>query len=255
MEIKKIAFPREHGSWGFFLEPISLSIIIAYSYPGLMLVIASLFIFLSHQPIKIFYNKKNETGTRQKALVFIFIYMIIILITIWESISKTQLEYLLPFFIAVVLMIGFLMVEIRVRKENSIARLIPPLAVDLIAVSIVRMGGMGIPESIAFYWVLLGRSAFTSVYVKEKLSKLKKRYYDSAYVFVLYSIYLIVLVFSSIGGLTPFLTIIAATILLIRAGWGLRSKKKTNVRKIGIWEFVHGIIFVIIVAIGYVNNL
>ena len=255
MKIKKIAFPQEHGSWGFFFEPIVLAVIIAYSYQGFMLFISSLFIFLSHQPIRVFFDKKIEPEVKHKALAITLVYLSIALIAMWKSFSSVRLEYLLPFFIALVLMSGFLLVEIRIRKENFLARLIPPLAVDLIAISIVRMGGMDIPESVAFYWVLLGRSAFTSIYIKEKLSKLKKQYYDSAYVFVLHSIYLILLVFSSIGGLTPFLTILAATILLVRAGIGMRSNKKTNVRKIGIWEFIHGIVFVIIIAIGYLNNL
>ncbi len=254
MKIKKIAMPQEHGSWEFFFEPLILSLIIAYSYQGLMLFLASSFIFLSHQPIRILFDKKINKGDKRKALVFAVIYISIELIALWQSIAGAELKHFFPFFIAIVLMASFLTVEINTPKESFLARLIPPLAVDLIAVSIVRLGGMKIPETIAFYFVLLGRSALTAFYIKEKLNKLKQQYLNSAYIFLLHSLYLIILVFLSIGELTPFTTIIAAIILLGRAVLGLRSNGKSNVRSIGIWEVIHGVIFVIVVSVGYLNN-
>ncbi len=251
MKITKIAFPQEHGSWGFFLEPLALGLIVAYSYEGLLVALGSFFIFLAHQPVRIFFDGKTAQSDKSKSFAVLLVYLGVAALSLWKAIVMVNLSSMLPFFVAIALMSGFLLVELKTRKENFIARLIPPLAVDLIAVTIVNAGGWDIPKSVAFYWVLLGRSVTTSFYIHEKLKKLRKQKFDAGYIFASHAVILIALTFTAWSGLTPYLAMVSVVVLLIRSAIGLKTEKKTNVRKIGLWEFAHGIIFVAINAIGY----
>ena len=56
--LKQIAVPREHGSWGYTLEPLALALLVAFSVNGLLLSLVTFLIFFAHQPIRIIFNKK-----------------------------------------------------------------------------------------------------------------------------------------------------------------------------------------------------
>jgi len=255
MKFTRIALPQEHGSWGFFLEPIILAVLIAYSPPGVFLAISSFFIFLAHQPIRVLFDKKISRENKSFAFAIFLAYAGISLLFLWKVFSLVNFYSLFPYFFSLLLMIGFLFIEINTRKENFIARLVPPLAVCLTAVSIVLFSRTDIEFATAFYWVLLGRSATTSIYIHEKLKKLKREKFYFSRVMIIHLLFLFVLLFLVILGNVPILSIVALLILFVRSIIGLKSQKKTNVRKIGLWEFAHGVIYLVIVSIGYLLNI
>jgi hypothetical protein len=254
MKITKIAFPQEHGSWGFFLEPLFLSLAVAYSSHGAIIALSAFFIFLAHQPVRLFLDKKTERKNKKIALLFIFGYLIVIVLSLWEVSEIVSFGTMIPYIIALTLMGGVLIFELVTEKEDFLARLIPPLAVDFIAITIVLADGWGLPKAEAFYLVLFSRSLTTALYIHEKLKKMRKQEINRLIVYTTHVLFMIALAYTSSKGLTPYLSIFAVVVMLVRALSGLETKKKTNVKKVGLWEFSHGLIFVIINAIGYLMN-
>src|SRR5262245_5381791 len=50
--VRSVALPSEHGGWSFLLEPVLLGLLVAFSWPGVLLAVAALGAFLAHQPLK-----------------------------------------------------------------------------------------------------------------------------------------------------------------------------------------------------------
>ncbi len=251
MKLTKIALPQEHGSWSFLYEPLLLALLVAYSTEGLYVAISSFFIFLAHQPIRIFFDGKSSKENKNKALFFMIVYLGAAAFFLWQTLLVVPPQKMVPFFVALSLMGGFLLIELQTQKENFVARLVPPLAIDLIAISIVDIGGWEIIYCVAFYLVLLARSVTTSFYVHEKLKKMRKTPYNPGYVYVLHVVTMIILMFTAWARLTPYLTLLAVVVLFVRAALGLKATEKTNAKKVGIWEVIHGLVFIAINALGY----
>ncbi len=254
--IKKVAFPPEHGSWGFVIEPLLLSLLVAYSQIGLMLVIAAFFIFLNHQPVRVLLNKKKRTQFLWKALFFFFFYSFVILISFYIVLTNTAFQNLLPFDFAVLLMFIFFVLEIMQNGRKLFAEFIAPLAITFIALSVVLINGWNIYSTIAFAVILLGRAIPTVLYVNVKVQFLKGNkvskipFYLAELLLLVIGIYLIFL------GLIPKLSLIAMSLLIARAEYGLaKTNLSENVKTLGIKEFIFGILYVIIIFIGYSFNL
>lgn len=50
---KTVALPSEHGGWGLTLEPVLLGLLVAWSWPGLLLGVAAFTAFLARTPAKL----------------------------------------------------------------------------------------------------------------------------------------------------------------------------------------------------------
>ena len=58
---RSVAVPREHGGWGFLLDPILLGLLVAPSAAGIFLVLLDLASFLARTPLKIVW-KDSQSG-------------------------------------------------------------------------------------------------------------------------------------------------------------------------------------------------
>ena len=108
INIREIALPTEHGSWGFVLEPLVLALLVAYSFPGLMLALCTFFMFLSHQPIKNLFKKKNNHSYKKISITVLLIYFLIIFLFFTITFFQVSIISLIPFTVALVVMVNYL---------------------------------------------------------------------------------------------------------------------------------------------------
>ncbi len=251
--LRQILLPVEHGSWGLTLEPLALGLIVAFSLQGLYLAIASFFFFLAHQPVRIFLGK-NE-NRKLTAFGIALVYIAISLFCLFKSFAYGNTANFFPFLTALLLMFAFLVSEIFLSRNDFLNRLIAPVAIDLIAMSLVLLGGMSFYKSTVFFLIISARSVQSSFYIHEQLKKIKKKNFRSAYVHLTGLIYLAFAIYFAVQKYSPFLTVVSILILIVRAWWGLTTNKKLTVKQSGILEFVYGILFVTFVALGYLFNI
>ena len=247
--LKQILFPHEHGSWGLTLEPLILGLLIAFSPNGLFLALASFLFFLAHQPVRIFFGN-NKSLLNQAALIGM-LYLAIAAVCLILSFNNSAILNFVPFVFALLLMSVFLIVELTISRSDFGARLIAPIAIDLIAVSIVLIGGMNLFNTLSFFVIIAARSVQSSFYVHEQLKRFKKKEFKTGYVYLTGMLFLLFVFYFALKGSAPHLAIVAVLILIFRSVWGFESKQKFSVRQIGILEFVYGISFVAITAAGY----
>jgi hypothetical protein len=252
---RQIALPIEHGSWGFVLEPLALALIVAYSPAGLFLSISAFFIFLAHQPVRALFNEKFSHVRLLSGLV-LSLYGIVALASLFASFSRGSSAAFLPFGFAIFLMTAFLITELFKTKQGLWASVIAPVSVDLIAISVILLGNWAITKALLFFVLLLARSVQTTFYIHEKLQKLKGKKYTSLYVHLTGFFFLVFGLSAYALNSFPLLPSFAILILVLRAARGLsKNAPKTTVRKIGINEFIYGILFVAISALGFLMGI
>ena len=165
----KVAFPHEHGSWGLFLEPIVLALAISFSYDGLLIAMSSFFLFLANQPASIIL-KKTPKYLQYSANVILIIYLVIAFSLVSLIISNNVIfNFIIPYIAAIILMLFYKTMEVRNLNRHLIVELLAPIAVLLIALSIVMRNNWNELSLIAFSFVLLSRSVQTIFYVNNKL--------------------------------------------------------------------------------------
>jgi hypothetical protein len=255
MSLKKIvntAFPKEHGSWGLAYEPLLLSTIIAYSLSGLMTALAAFVIFLSHQPVRILLNKNLIGEIKRHALIPLAFYTVVIIGLLYVAFSNGEIENFIPFFSAIALMLTFLAIEILGFGRNLAAEFIPPIAMGLIAITITLLGGFTLSSAFGVMILIYSRSFTTIFYVHEKLLLQKGNKISKIQTRLSELIFFVILLFIANDSIIPFASILAPIILFIRAEIGLaKFRKSDTVKKVGISEFIYGIVFIAIVSISY----
>ena len=251
--IKQSAFPPEHGSWGLTLEPLVLGLLISYSTGGLFLALASFFFFLAHQPVRMFFAKNPEI--KKASFVFALLYLSVAVVCLVIAFNNSAFPDFIPFLVALFLMSVFFIYELTVSKNEFGARLIAPVSIDFIALSIVLIGGMEFTNAFAFLLIIASRSVQSSFYIHELLKKFKQKPFKTFYVHVIGVAFLIVAILLALENYAPVLPSLAIVILILRAYAGFKNTKKTTIKKIGILEFVYGILFVVITALGYLAGI
>lgn len=250
--LKQIAFPREHGSWGYTLEPLVLSLLVGFSVNGVLLALSTFIIFLAHQPIRIIFNKSLNNKLRIKAYLIFSIYAVSSMVLLILVLLDSSFYQLLPFFISVIIMFGYLLLELNNVKRNIVIELLAAVSVGLIAMNIVLLNGWNWAYAAAFWFVILSRAVPTTFYVRSKLQIAKKQPTQELSVFVSSFVSLLIVFVLTYFSYLPLLSIAAVLMLISRAYIGIyKLRGKLNVKKLGIMEFVYGIIFVLLVAAGY----
>jgi len=60
IRLRTVAFPVEHGGWGFLAEPILLGMALAPSWPGLAIALATASAFLMRHPAKLYWRNRHR---------------------------------------------------------------------------------------------------------------------------------------------------------------------------------------------------
>lgn len=254
--IKKVSYPHEHGSWGFFLEPIVLSLLVAFSFNGFMIGIVSFLLFLGHKSVTIIL-KKNPVKAVGLAYVILSIYIASsIILTLYVISNASELTFLIPYILSIVMMIVYKAMEVLNFNRILVIELLAPISVVLIAISILLLVNWNLIDILGLSFILIARSIQTVFYIKSKLLFIKNKDFNKSSILVTDILFLVILVYFSLVQIISYLAILAFLILVIRAYIGLKPNMKSEkVKIIGIKEFVYGLLYVIINAAGYLYYL
>lgn len=248
--IKSIAFPREHGAYGFTIEPLMLALLVAFSWPGFYLALGTLLAFFAHQPIKVLFGQQKSL--RGKALIFLAIYLFPAVALFALFLFQVATHTALPFFSAIILMAMYLVLDLLKYSRRLFVEIMAPTAIGLIAVSIVLAHGWSEVRALAMGLLLSARFIPTPFYIRARLQLEKGYQADKAMVVFSTGFALLLIGLLTILGHTPILGWIAILILTLRALLGIsQMRKKSTVKAIGIREFFYGQVVVIFSTLGY----
>ncbi|MBD3225198.1 MAG: hypothetical protein GF313_10745 [Caldithrix sp.] len=249
-----MVLPREHGSWGFVLEPLFIALIIGFTWDGFLLGISAVLAFLAHQPML---NALNA-GQKYKsfALTLAATLSILALAGLSVFMAQSNIVTVIPLIVALSVMVVYFFLEILGFDRKLYTRMIGASAMGLVAMSILLAAGWQLPLALGVLAVILSRAISTTIYIRARLQLQKG---NNAYVkpsHWTHALILPVMVILAVNQLIPWLAALAVTILCIRAYGGLsRFRQKLTVKRIGMYEFVYGMQLVILTVAGYIAGL
>lgn len=252
MSLNKVAIPKEHGSWGFVIEPLLLSLIVAYTLEGLLLALATFFLFLSNQPIKIVINKLASKKNRAMGRIVLAVYLIVAIALSSYPLLNLSFKLLLPFYAALLIMLIYLFAVLSKLSRNLLVEFLPILAMTLVAITIVTIDNSFNFNPIIFGFLLLSRAVPTVIYINAKVKESRGLKFSVLPTHLSHLVFLLFIIWASLVNLLPTLSILAALLLSIRSVIGFSKFNFTKtIKQIGVVEFIYGSLFVIINGIAF----
>jgi hypothetical protein len=255
VRLKSVAFPPEHGSWGFLLEPIILGLAITPSLAGLFLALSVFGVFLARHPLKIAVTdyRRGKRYTRTIAAErFALGYSAMAIVGFGAALALAGVDFLLPLVLAVPLAA----IQFGGYAFNRGRDLLPELAgASAMAVSascLVMAGGEQFDLALVLWIILVARDVPSILYVRARLRLDRGKPFARAPVLLANLGAAAGVIALALAGLAPVLAAVAMIVLLLRAVHGLSPyRQKVRVQVIGILEMVYGFLTVFLTILGY----
>lgn len=252
---RSVALPIEHGGWGFLIEPILLGLLAAGSAAGLWLAVAGLGLFLFRQPFRIALKdwlRRKRYARTALAERFAAGFGIGAVVASALAILTRQGDFWLPVVLAVLLAL----VQLRYDTLGQARKLLPEvagaLALNGLAPAMAMAGGWS-SEGALLLWLILGGRTVTSIlYVRVRLRRIRGEAARSDAVVVSHLLALALLAVLALADRIPPLAALAVLPLLGRAVYGLSpTRAPVRARTVGFQEMGYGVLYAILVALGY----
>ncbi len=253
---RAVALPKEHGAWGYVLEPFVLVLLIAFTKAGLLLLLAAFLFFLAHRPVSLVARARNNSEWIPMAFWAMVVYIasgLAILIYIFPVLSSGAV---ILYGTGLLIMLGYLVFDIYKKKRSLLAEQFVSVALAFMALAGPAQAGWSNQQLAALFFLLLTRPMPTTFYIYTRLRIEKGLEYSKKMVYFSQVLALIYVMLAAGLGLIPFSPLLAVLILFRRAVKGISTKRKrVSVKKIGMMEFGYGVVFVVITATGYLFGL
>ncbi|GAB4329805.1 MAG: YwiC-like family protein [Phototrophicales bacterium] len=255
VKLKTIALPAQHGGWGFLLEPILLGMLLAASWAGLGVSIAALGTFLTHQPLKILVKDRRKGKRYTRTILaerFVLGYGALAVIGLMLALFNSDTPFLLPLVGAVPLGVLQLVYEFENDGRNVIAEIAGAVAFGSVASMITLCAGWGITSALVLWLILAVRAVVSILYVRARLRLEKSKPAPIVSTIWWHVAGLIIYTGLVVAGYAPWTILLAGSVLLGRAGYGLSPyRKQVSPKVIGFSEMAYGLLTVILVVIGW----
>ena len=252
MILSKVALPKEHGSWGFVLEPLILSLFVAFTLDGLLLALATFFMFLTSQPLKVITTNSASKKFKTAARVVLLFYLFITIILLIYLIFNISFYSLIPFYFAVLILLIYKYAEFNNFGRNLFIEIFPIFSMTFIATTIVIIDESFGFSPFVFSLLLLSRAVPTVFYINAKVKWIKGLKFSPLPTHLLNSGFLLFIIYAGFNNLLPMLSILGMVLLTTRSIVGFSKFNFTkSVKQIGVVEFIYGGLFVVINIIAF----
>lgn len=252
--LRTIAFPVEHGGWGFLGEPVLLGLLAAPSGPGLAIGVATVAGFLFRHPAKMYWRNRHRLDRSPRFRIarrFALLYAVIGITGLGIAARWAGPQTLLPFLILSPALVVYAVYDAANQARRLLPEITAPMGLAASATSIALAGGWAWPAAWALWLILQLRAVPSILYVRARLrlergGEIDRRPSTWSHLMAL-----------AIGAclwaaeLGPLLTAMALVILLFRAVQGLSpNRKPAKAKQIGFSELAFGFAYVVATALG-----
>ena len=254
-QIRAVALPPEHGSWGFLFEPLLLGLLVAGSPRGLLLATALLCAFLIHQPLKLALKDRLKGRRTPRSLLaerFALGYGLLALLLLGIVGITSDLHFLVPLLFALPLLFVQIWYDAHNQSRGLIAELCGTLALGGAAAAVAILGGWSFRAALALWLIVASRSIPSILYVRTRLRLEHGKPIRPDPVWIAHSAALLIILLAAVTNVIPAAVIGAFVLLLARALIGLsRWRKPRSAKQIGLMEIAYGLSVVAITAMSY----
>lgn len=255
VRVKSIALPAEHGGWGMLFEPVTLGLLVAPSWPGLLLAIASLGAFLARQPLKIVAVDRKRgrrfprTPVAERLAV---LYGGVAALGLLAAIkTAASVEFLMPLMLVAPLGIVQLTYDARGRSRELTPEMTGSIAVASMASVIALAGGWPYLSAFGLWLIITLRVVPTILFVRTRLRQLHGETVNAVPATLAHTVAAGLALISAWVQLIPEITVVAFLILWLRATCGFSERGVVTAKRIGIREIFYGAMTVFACVLGY----
>ena len=253
--LRSVALPHEHGGWGFLLEPVLLGLLVAPSGAGGWLALSALGAFLTRHPLKLALNdgRRGKVYTRTRlATGFAVFYGLVALGAFGLAISSAMASFWWPLVLAVPFGLAQLFFDTRNRSRELVPEVCGALAMAFLAPAIALAAGWALAQAWPSWVILAVRAVPSILYVRARLRLECGEPIVWASSFVPHLLGFLGLGILTILGITPWLAVFAAWVLLVRSVYGLSDlRRRVPAKIVGFQEIAYGLMVVLLAASGY----
>lgn len=252
VRLRSIGLPTEHGGWGFTLEPILLGLLVAPTWAGLGLAIATLAVFLSRRPVKLLTTdlvRKRRLPRTRAAVWFAIGYGALGLGGLAVAIAFAEGPFWWPLLVA----LPFAAVSLRADAHSRNRGLLPELAGG------VAMGSSAAAIAMATDWdwaaafglwlVLAARSYAAIIFARAQVRRAKNQPYDRSGVYAAQVVAVLAVGLAAALAIVPLLSALAIFLLGVGAFYGL-ARSPVPARTVGWTQMALGLMVVVLTAVG-----
>ena len=250
--LRSIALPTEHGGWGFTLEPILLGLLVAPTWAGLGLAIATTAVFLARRPVKLVSTdlvRKRWVPRSRIALWFALGYGALSLAGLGVTISTAAGPFWWPLVAAAPLAAVSVQADAQSRNRGLIPELAGGIAMGSAAAAIAMAADWDWVAAFGLWLVLAARSYAAIILARAQVRRAKDQPYDGSSVYAAQVVALLVVGLAASLAIAPLLS--ALGIFLLGAGaFASLARPPVPAKTVGWTQMVFGLIIVFLTAAG-----
>jgi hypothetical protein len=255
VRLRPIALPIEHGGWSLLLEPVVLGLLLAPSTGGVLFALAALGAFLSRHPLKLViadWVRKRRSPRTAMAVRFASLYIVLTVFFLLAAVTQATGQFWVPLLIAAPIFFVQLYLDSKGQSRALVAEVAGSFATGAFASVIAISGGWTIRVAFALWIISAARSVPTIFYLRARLRLLHSKPASPAIAYASHLLALVVVLVMALIGISPWLSVVAMAILMMRAVLGFRpSKQPVTAKMLGVRELIFGAVTVLMVVIGY----
>jgi hypothetical protein len=252
---KAVAFPAEHGGWGFLAEPVILGLVLAPSAAGACLALAALAGFLARHPLRLLLIDRRKgaryarTVLAERALAG---YAVLALLLLAAALTLAPPHVWLPLAVAVPIGLVAVAFDAAGRSREALPEAAGAVALGASATAIALAGGAAAGPAWGAWALLALRAALSVLYVRARIRLDRGLAAGPRSVVAGHAAALAAAAGLAHSGGAPWLAVVAFTALLGRAAWGLSSwHQPIRPQSLGFQELGYGLLTLTLLAVGY----
>ena len=252
--LRLVVLPTEHGSWSFLAEPVLLGMLVAFSWPGVLVAAGAVAAFLARQPLRLWAGdlRRGRTYPRTSlagaAFAIFGTASVAALATAWWMTNGSFWPALAG---AAPLAAVAMWFDIGKRSREMVAELAGAVALGALASAIALAGGMRLEMAMMLWAVLALRTVPTILFVRARLRLERGQRARLGPPLVAHVVAVAAITVIVYGGFAPRFATWAMVLLALRAALGLSPlRPRWKTWQLGVSEVAFGLVTVACVAWG-----
>ncbi|MFN8588421.1 MAG: YwiC-like family protein [Candidatus Eisenbacteria bacterium] len=252
--LRRLLVPTEHGGWAFLGEPIVLGLLVAPSWAGACVALATVAAFFARQPLKLFVpdRRRGKVYPRTHAAERAFAVCAALgAAALAGALLLARGPVLLAVGAAAPVAAVALAFDLSRRSRDLGAELAGALAMGAAATAIALAGGLERGPAFGLWGALAVRAFGTIAFVRARLRLERGEPWSAPAVAAWHALTFATAWALAAARVAPFTLVTAAVLLTARAAWGLSPwRPRLRTAMLGVTEIVAGLVVIALLVWG-----
>jgi hypothetical protein len=252
MTLRSVAFPTEHGGWGFTFEPILLGLLVTPTATGWELGVAATAVFLARRPVKLFATDLVRRRWLDRSTTALSVAVLYVLLAAAGAVGAFVTRKG-PFWWPLLAAVPFALVSLRADAYSKNRGLVPQLAgaiaMGSTAAAITMGGGLDWVVSFGLWGVLAARDVAAIVLARGMVRRFKEKDVAHRPILLIQVAAILATLCLVLAGAAPWLSVVAMVLLGAVSVVSLH-RPPVPAKRVGWTQMAVGMMVVLVTAVG-----